>query len=64
MGPECKHWEIKEKVMANKNKQKETETFIDHDRTWRERRTRYNIREIARKEIRGGNEVKVGRNKI
>lgn len=49
--------ERREMVMINKKKLKETETFIDHDRTWRERRAWDEIRTIAGKEKRGGKDA-------
>lgn len=62
MGAELKDRDEKEKIMAIKNQLKGKD--IDHDMTWRERRTREKLNGWAREMRKEGKMVKVGRNRM
>ncbi|XP_008204064.1 golgin subfamily A member 6-like protein 6 [Nasonia vitripennis] len=54
IGAQCKDGEEKEKLMGMKSALKGTDVFIDHDTTWRERRTREKLNELAKQWKREG----------
>ena len=56
--------EQKRQVMEKKRKMRGREEWIDEDLTWTERRSRWKLREIARKEEREGRKVWLGRKGI
>ncbi|XP_031789249.1 trichohyalin-like [Nasonia vitripennis] len=62
IGAQCKDGEEKEKLMGMKSALKGTDVFIDHDTTWRERRTREKLNELAKQWKREGHTVKIRRN--
>lgn len=52
--------EQKKEVWANKNKLRGRKERIEEDLTWREKKMRWRLEEIAGKEVRKGNRVRRG----
>lgn len=55
-----KDWQMKRKVMKNKNKLKGDRIFIENDLTWQERKTQEKINKWAKEEREKDKEVKIG----
>lgn len=59
-----KQWEVKEKIMRNKNKLANTEIYIDHDLTVEEREVQRKIAQAAKVARRENSRVKIGYRKM
>lgn len=59
-----KQWEVKEKIMRNKNKLANTEIYIDHDLTVEEREVQRKIAQAAKVARRENSRVKIGCRKM
>lgn len=53
-------WQMKRKVMANKNKLKEGRIFIENDLTWQKIKMQEKIHKWAKEEREKGKEIKIG----
>ena len=61
---ECKDRADKEKIIEKKYKLKGSDCFIDHDLTFKERRNKEKIWNLAREYKEKGKSVKIGYNKL
>lgn len=61
---EVESWSMKQEIMTNKFKLRNTKIYIDNDLTVEERRIQKEIRSIAREEKGKGKKVKIGYQKI
>lgn len=61
---EMETWDMKQRVMKNKNKLKGSHMYIENDLTVEERKIQAQIRAIAKREKEKGKKVKVGYKKI